>query len=67
MIRLYASNETDFTHNAYPLKNIVSCEVQQIENGAFDCTIDYTMDNNIQEEAGAKSTYTKWRAAVCYH
>ena len=54
MIRLYASNETDFTHNAYPLKNIVSCEVQQIENGAFDCTIDYTMDNNIQEEAVLK-------------
>jgi len=54
MIRLYASNETDFTHNAYPLKNIVSCEVQQIENGAFDCTIDYTMDNNVQEEAVLK-------------
>ncbi|WP_312459483.1 phage tail spike protein [Proteiniclasticum sp.] len=54
MIRLYASNETDFTHNAYPLKNIISCEVQQIENGAYACTIDYTMDNNIQEEAVLK-------------
>ena len=55
MIRLYASNETDFTHNRYPLKNTISCEVTEVENGIFDLTIEYPLNSDIQEEVIIKA------------
>lgn len=55
MIRLFASNETDFTHNRYILKNVTSCEVNEVENGVFDLTIEYPINFDIQEEAHIKA------------
>lgn len=55
MIRLFASNETDFTHNRYILKNVISCEVNEVENGVFDLTIEYPINSDIQEEAIIKA------------
>ena len=55
MIRLYASNETDFTHNRYLLKNVISCEINQIENAAFDLILEYPINPDIQEEAIIKA------------
>ena len=55
MIRLYASNETDFTHNRYPLKNTISCEVTEVENRVFDLTLEYPLNSDIQEEVVIKA------------
>jgi len=55
MIRLYASNETDFTHNRYLLKNAISCEVSEMENGAFSLILEYPLNSDIQEEVVIKA------------
>jgi len=55
MIRLFASTESDFTHNQYILKNALSCEVNEEENGVFDLTLEYPINSGIQEEAIIKA------------
>jgi len=55
MIRLFASTESDFTHNQYILKNALSCEVNEEENGIFDLTLEYPINSDIQEEAIIKA------------
>lgn len=55
MIRLYASTESDFTHNRYLLKNVISCEVSEVENGVFDLVLEYPVNTDIQEEVVIKA------------
>ena len=55
MIRLYASTESDFTHNRYLLKNVISCEVSEVENGVFDLVLEYPINTDIQEEVVIKA------------
>jgi len=55
VIRLYASNETDFTHNRYQLKNAINCEVSEEENRTFSLTLEYPLNTDIQEEVVIKA------------
>ena len=55
MIRLYANTESDFTHNRYLLKNVISCEVSEVENGVFDLVLEYPINTDIQEEVVIKA------------
>jgi len=55
MIRLFAGNETDFTHNKYMLRNVINCEVTEVENGIFDLVLEYPVNPDIQEEVIIKA------------
>lgn len=55
MIRLFAHNETDFTHNQYILKNVISCNVQEDSTGGFFLELMHPFQPEIEEGAIIKA------------